>query len=160
MLISIVIEIGRAIWSEYDGYDEEYDDEYVNPNLDVLPLSDKFIQRKERILQVYLIVFGLFVSSFYHPSLHSGNLAFFSIESSIVLFLCSALIYYVLLSRRITELVRRFMDLLACIMGLDFTIMLMMLLGYTDCFDSFSCVLFSIVFILITFFWVFEIEPI
>lgn len=53
--------------------------------------------------------------------------------------------------RRITELVRRFMNLLACIMGVRFYYHALMLLGYTNRFDSFSCVLFSIVFILITF---------
>lgn len=155
-LLSILIDFIRAFWYECD-YDNE-DDEYVNPSLDILPLSDKFIESRERILQVYLVVFGLFVSNFYDSSLEVGAASEddifspFYLKFYFVVFLCSALIYYVLLSKRITYLLRRLMSLLACVMGLLFGSMLLQMLGLSDQLDSFySFALFIVVAFLVTF---------
>lgn len=154
LLLGIVIDLFRAFWCEND-YDND-DNEYVNPSLDILPLSDKFIESRERILQVYLIVFGLFTSNFYKSALdHSARpeadiFSPYYLKYCFVISLCSALIYYILLSKPITYLLRRFMCLLACIMGLLFGVMLLQMLDI-PLNSNYALVLFSVVSLLITF---------
>lgn len=153
LLLGIVVDIFRAFWYEND-YDNN-DNEYVNPSLDILPLSDKFIESRERILQVYLIVFGLFTSNYYTVLEHStgqevGIFSLYYLKYCFVISLCSALIYYILLSKPITYLLRRFMCFLACVMGLLFGIMLLQMLDI-PLNSNYSLVLFSVVSLLITF---------
>lgn len=110
-----------------------------------LPLDDKTVARKEHIIQVYIVIVGLFLSNFYDHATQSD------LKPIYLGFFCCALIYYIYVSKCETDLIRRFLCVVGGMVAISFSIMLMKYLnfGYEYGFNSSSFLL--LVFMYLTF---------
>jgi hypothetical protein len=105
-----------------------------------LPLDEKIVERKQRMVQVYIVTYGLLLSNFHLVSSINENV----LNGFIVLFFGSALVYYSCVSRCNTEFRRKILRIGSVVVSVSLSFMLLMYVNVSLFWQLFLIIFFSL----------------